>query len=63
MAKILRVIDEEAMIEKAFKEGCEHGYNKAMAELEKHSEEYDFNKQENLARFDKKIEELRKKYE
>lgn len=25
---------DEAMIEEAFKEGCEHGYQKAMKELE-----------------------------
>lgn len=63
MAKILRVIDEEALIEAAFKEGCEHGYKTAMQELEKHESDYDLNKQKNLERFNKKMEELRRKYE
>lgn len=34
-----------------------------MQELEKHESDYDLNKQENLERFNKKMEELRRKYE
>lgn len=30
--------DDERMLEKAFKEGCEHGYKKAMRELEGYNE-------------------------
>ena len=29
---------DEKMLEKAFKEGCEHGYKKAMRELEGYNE-------------------------
>lgn len=30
--------DEDKVLEKAFKEGCEHGYKKAMRELEGYNE-------------------------
>lgn len=30
--------DEDNLLEKAFKEGCEHGYRKAMRELEGYNE-------------------------
>lgn len=63
MTKVIRVIDEEVLIESAFKEGCEHGYKTAMKELEKHESNYDLNKQENLERFNRKMDELRRKYE
>lgn len=68
MGKIFRIIDEaddyqkgynqrESELEKAFKEGCEHGYNKAMRELEGYNERKHYNEG-----FEEKIEKLRKKY-
>lgn len=52
--------DEEHMLEKAFKEGCEHGYHKAMRELEGYNERggrIHFRED-----FEEKIERLKEKY-
>ena len=52
MGKIFHIVDEveeyrggynqketeDNLLEKAFKEGCDHGYNKAMRELETYNE-------------------------
>lgn len=53
--------DEDYMLEKAFKEGCEHGYKKAMREA-------GFDERGGLHRgsyregFEEKIEKLKEKY-
>lgn len=71
MAKIYRFDDEdfnerghseEHLLEKAFKEGCEHGYKKAMREMEGYNERGRgrVNYKEG---FEEKIEKLKKKYE
>ena len=76
MAKIFHIMDEvdergygqrgsyeyhdEALLEKAFKQGCEHGYNKAMRELEGYNERggrIHFKED-----FEEKIERLKEKY-
>lgn len=51
---------DEKLLEKAFKEGCEHGYKKAMKEIEGYNEKksHIFNEG-----FEEKIERLKKKYE
>lgn len=52
--------DEDYMLEKAFKEGCEHGYKKAMKEMEGYNERggrVHFRED-----FEDKIERLREKY-
>lgn len=52
--------DEDHMLEKAFKEGCEHGYYKAMKELEGYNERggrIHFRDD-----FEDKIERLKEKY-
>lgn len=59
-----RYEDEDKMLEKAFKEGCEHGYKKAMRELEEYNERgdkmaYRVNYKEG---FEEKIEKLKRKY-
>lgn len=55
-----RSYDEVEMLEKAFKEGCEHGYKKAMREIE------NFNERGGRANyregFEEKIEKLKEKY-
>lgn len=48
------------MLEKAFKEGCEHGYKKAMREVEGYNERKSHAYNEG---FEEKIERLRRKYE
>lgn len=74
MGKIFRVVDEaeeyqrgynqressDRMLEKAFKEGCEHGYKKAMKEVEGYNERKSHIYNEG---FEEKIERLKKKYE
>lgn len=55
-----RGYDEDHMLEKAFKEGCEHGYYKAMKELEGYNERggrIHFRDD-----FEDKIERLKEKY-
>lgn len=52
--------DEEYMLEKAFKEGCEHGYRKAMREIgfdERRSIRENYREG-----FEEKIEKLKEKY-
>ena len=56
--------DEEHLLEKAFKEGCEHGYKKAMREMESYNERGSrmggrVNYKEG---FEEKIEKLKEKY-
>ncbi len=65
MSRMYHIIDEgynqrssDDMLEKAFKEGCEHGYRKAMKEKEGYSERSHYSEG-----FEEKIERLRKKYE
>lgn len=72
MGKIFRIIDEveeyqnrynqkeysDKLLEKAFKEGCEHGYKKAIKETEGYSER----KHTYSEGFEEKIERLKKKY-
>ena len=48
------------MLERAFKEGCEHGYKKAMREAESYNERKTHTYNEG---FEEKIERLKKKYE
>ena len=52
--------EADNLLEKAFKEGCEHGYKKAMRELE------GFNERGGRANyregFEEKIEKLKEKY-
>lgn len=70
MKKIFRIIDEaeenynqketsDSMLEKAFKEGCEHGYKKALKEMEGYSERKPHMYNEG---FEEKIEKLKRKY-
>lgn len=51
--------DVDYMLEKAFKEGCEHGYHKAMREAGFSERGYKGNYREG---FDEKIEKLKEKY-
>lgn len=51
---------EDKILEKAFKEGCEHGYKKAMREAENYNERKSSNYNES---FEEKIEKLKRKYE
>lgn len=58
--------DEDRMLEKAFEEGCEHGYKKAMRDLEAYEERKGrmgsglrTNYREG---FEEKIEKLKEKY-
>lgn len=56
--------DADYMLEKAFKEGCEHGYKKAMREFESYDERGSrmggrVNHREG---FEEKIEKLKEKY-
>ena len=56
----MRREDDDYMLEKAFKEGCEHGYKKAMREAEGYNERRTHTYNEG---FEEKIERLKKKYE
>lgn len=58
--RVSRREDEEYMLEKAFKEGCEHGYRKAMREM-------GFDERRGMRGnyregFEEKIEKLKEKY-
>lgn len=60
-----RYDDEDKVLEKAFKEGYEHGYKKAMRDLEEYNERgakaaHRVNYREG---FEEKIERLKKKFE
>lgn len=73
MSKIFHIMDEldergygqregheDHLLEKAFKEGCEHGYKKAMKELEGFNEKGGrINYKEG---FEEKIERLKERY-
>ena len=79
MAKIFHVIDEmeekghaynqrydeDKMMEKAFKEGYDHGYKKAMRDLEEYNEggHRMANRVNYREGFEEKIERLKKKFE
>lgn len=53
----------EYMLEKAFKEGCEHGYNKAMRELEGfHEKSGKLRRGGFREEFEDRIEKLKEKY-
>ena len=74
MGRIFHIVDEaedyqrgynqresdDKMLERAFKEGCEHGYKKAMREIEDYNERKTRTYNEG---FEEKIERLKKKYE
>lgn len=73
MGRMFKIIDEieeykgynqressDKMLEKAFKEGCEHGYKKAMREIEGFNERKSHTYSEG---FEEKIEKLKRKYE
>ena len=74
MGRIFRIVDEaeeyqrgynqrepdDKMLERAFKEGCEHGYKKAMREAENYNESRTHTYNEG---YEEKIERLKKKYE
>lgn len=50
---------DDTLLEKAFKEGCEHGYKKAMKELEGYNER----RPHYSEGFEEKMSKLRKKFE
>lgn len=52
--------DEDHMLEKAFKEGCEHGYKKAMREVEGFNERG--GRTSYREGFEEKIEMLKRKF-
>lgn len=58
--------DEDKILEKAFKEGCEHGYKKAMRELEGYNERGGRlgggSRIHYKEGFEEKIEKLKEKY-
>lgn len=58
--------DEDKMLEKAFKEGCEHGYKKAMRDLEAYNERGGRmgggSRIHYREGFEEKIEKLKEKY-
>ena len=72
MGRIFRIVDEaegysynqreseDKMLERAFKEGCDYGYKKAMREAESYNERKTHTYNEG---FEEKIERLKKKYE
>lgn len=79
MTKIFRVVEElddkryaynqrydydEDALEKSFKEGCEHGYRKAMRELEDYNERGGRTSQRVSYKegFEEKMERLRKRF-
>lgn len=76
MAKIFQITDEydersygheddDKLLEKAFKEGCEHGYKKAMREFESYNERggrLGGSRIHYKEGFEEKIEKLKEKY-
>lgn len=54
--------DIDHMLEKAFKEGCEHGYKKAMREAESFNERGRMGRINYREGFEEKIEKLKEKY-
>lgn len=57
MKRVYHIQEEDSIIEKAFKEGYEHGYYKAVKELESS------HKEESEESFNEKIARLKTKYE
>lgn len=59
-----RYDDEDKVLEKAFKEGYEHGYKKAMRDLEEYNERgHKMSQRINYREgFEEKIERLKKKF-
>lgn len=55
---------EDKILEKVFKEGCEHGYKKAMRELEGYNERggRSMGRANHREGFEEKIEKLKEKY-
>lgn len=55
---------EDKILEKVFKEGCEHGYKKAMRELEGYNERggRSMSRANHREGFEEKIEKLKEKY-
>lgn len=51
---------EDALLERAFKEGCEHGYKRAMREAEGYNEKRSHSYGEG---FEEKLDRLKRKYE
>lgn len=51
---------EDSLLERAFKEGCEHGYKRAMRESEGYNEKRSRSYGEG---FEEKLERLKRKYE
>jgi hypothetical protein len=73
MAKIYKITEgsmhstemsgTDALIEKAFEEGCEHGYKKAMKEMEAYNEKGGrISRMHFREGFEEKIEKLKEKY-
>lgn len=75
MSKIFHITDEfdergyegneEHLLEKAFKEGCEHGYKKAMRDLEGYGERGRMGRishRHYKEGFEEKLEKLKEKY-
>lgn len=74
MGRIFHIVDEaenyqrgynqrepdDKMLERVFKEGCEHGYKKAMKEAEGYNERKPHTYSED---FEEKLAKLKKKYE
>lgn len=54
--------DEDYLLEKAFKEGCEHGYKKAMREAGLEDRSIHHHKGSYREGFEEKIEKLKEKY-
>lgn len=50
----------DSMLEKAFKEGCEHGYRKAMREIDGYNERA--SRTNYRESFEEKMEKLKRKY-
>jgi hypothetical protein len=57
----MRREDDDYMLEKAFKEGCEHGYRKAMREAG-FDERGGYSRGNYREGFEEKIEKLKEKY-
>lgn len=54
--------EDDKLLEKAFHEGCEHGYKKAMRELEGYNERGGRGRTNYREGFEEKIEKLKERY-
>ena len=54
--------EEDRILEKAFKEGCEHGYKKAMREMEEYHERGGMGRVNYREGFEEKIKKLKERY-